>query len=332
MATSLPQVNKDFVNNLKNGKYKGNMLRDNIRDSIQMQIMSHNIIISTFDKFDSSDAQVNVYEAIQKRLKDKTSKGEGVSIYKKYITGLEGAAAAAEKKKPLSTVLKTSELFVTILESASKELNNILTEKTVNVHSMKLSQAILIGVLEESKLVAKASNYMLGFILNDFIAVINKQPKYKTIFLYANVKNYSSIVSKIFLKSGAYAFLQNIKKLKSTNTDILLLNDKDQSNLKYVENDKMSNVKGLSEYINYFVAVPNPFRWFGGVVNRIQNTIYKHRVSEREYLEAQIELYKLQLSGASKDDPESIKLQKVIKIYEDELSRISRDIEKYETE
>ena len=332
MAMSLPKVNKEFSDNLKAGNYKGNMIRDNIKDDIEMQIMSHNIMISSFNKFKSTNGQVDMYKAMTDRLKDKSSRGTGVSFYRKYVNKLEGPAAIAEKNKPLSTLLASSESFVGILELANKELDSIMVDKTINVHNMKLSHAILLGVLKESKIVSKAFQFMIGFIMNDFIDVISKPPKYKTTFLDIHLKNTSEIVNMLFLKTGPFAFLQNIKKLKATNTDILLLNKEDQSNLKYVENDKLSNVRGLTEYMNYFVAVPNPFRFFGGVMNRIQNTIYKHKVNEREYLDAQIELYKLQLSGASENDPESIKLQKVIKVYEDELSRISRDIAKYEKE
>ena len=326
MAQSLSMVNKEFVSNLKKGLYEGNIPKGNIKDDIQLCINSHNVVISIFDKLESSSNTPSLMNSIRKNLKDKTTV---VPVYNKYMNALSGRAKIIEEKSQLLTIKRTNVILVELLKELNKNIDELIKTKSLNIHNTKISHVMVLGILEESKICAQYSILLTNMVLNSNIKVITNPPKYKTEYLKDNNKRVATTVSNIFMKTGIFNFLTNIKNLKSTNTDVLLLNDDDQSNLEYVAN----NSNGTSGEVSRLVALPlllNPFRWFGILFARASRSRYEKNVESKEWLEAQIQLLKLQLDGVPPDDKRAIQLQKIIKAYEDMLSKRNRDIAKYQ--
>ena len=326
MAQSLSVLNKTFISNLKNNLYEGNIPKSNIKDDIQLCISGHNVVISIFDKLEEKARGVSLIKTLRTEIKNKDIT---VPQYNKYVNGLKGRALLIEEKTPLVTIKKANEIFIDLLKELNKNLGELVKTNTLNIHNTKISHVILLGLLEESKIISQYSMLLTNMVLNNKLKVVTNPPKYKLEYLKEYTTRVSTTISNIFMKTDIFNFLNTIKQLKSTNTDILLLNDDDQSNLTYVASDAVINNKNIARLI-ILPVIMSPFRVMGSLYARVGKDRYDKNVEAKEWLEAQIQLLRLELDGVSSDDKNALKLQKIIRAYEDMLSKRNRDIARYQ--
>jgi len=325
---SLNTVNKKFIDKYKEGLLNGTITKSNIKEDIGTRINFHRLVISTYEKLDEPFEGSSIIKEIKKRLKTPGVGGEGEKIYKALLNKLDRKPQAAEGNSPLSSVMEINKIFVNLLDTFHSKIDTLIPVKTINIHNLKLSYIVLLGLLDESRIISTFSTYLINLILNDKIEAIIKQPKYKSFFLKGNLDEFARMVNDIFNNTGPVSFFQTIAKMKALNTDYLLLNSDDKSNLDYVSTGP--DTKGLVQYLDFFVAVPNPFKVLGSGWNRMQNFFYNIQVEERDWLDSQIELYKLQMADIPDDDPRIIQLKKVIKAYEEMISKRKREIAAFE--
>jgi hypothetical protein len=139
----------------------------------------------------------------------------------------------------------------------------------------------------------------------------------------------ANIVSRCYAKVGSYNFDAIIADMRAKTQDVPIVGEGNENNLVHV------NAKGFFNPVSAVLGAGiGIIRWFfssiGDGMAAMQNSKNMDRKKSRDYMENRAEYLKMKLEGVSKDDPEYIRLGKIIAKYEDMINKEDRKIKEYE--
>ena len=217
--------------------------------------------------------------------------------------------------------------FLEIIEKVTSDFNKIFDGKEVRIENVTLGQFAVFGMMEQASIFAKYCSYLMDMVSHDVLAhdsksELSNMPQYKPVF----VNKHSDLVYELAreLKTGYINYLNDIKKVVNSSSNVKLINNAGESNLGMVDADEHHN--------NFFIrnATFNPFFIIGETWVVVRHWMFQRTVKEREYLDSHIALLKLELDGQDPDSPEYQHHVKVIDAYNKMLAELDEKISKYE--
>ena len=86
---------------------------------------------------------------------------------------------------------------------------------------------------------------------------------------------------------------------------------------------------GTNRLITSGVGGLNIFRWLGEAWNNLKHATYQRQCNTKEWMETHVQLLKQELSGKDPNDPEYIRLAKIVKNYDDLINDADKKINDY---
>ena len=313
----------------KSNSSKNKISKDKIVTLIQYQCEE----LATIQKILTSIDPKNMdeFERIYNDIKFDSKNKDDVSFIIPYLKKKYSFKVQAYEKKHL--FYAQAKIAETILKLHKENLKNfkvIMEEDEVILEDSKVSLTIFFGFLHEVNLFIKFTNFLYAHFAKSITSLELYPIRYQAEYLQKNVEPYVNFVNSVVIKEASTtSFVTEIQNLKKKQKDYFLQKGSSLFTSFLRENDLDTTDKG------YLVKGITGFNLVGRMLetwDEYQHTKYLERKATKEWLENQQALLIMQLQGVSKDDPEYIRLEKIIKSYEDKIAYYERKIKEYEEE
>ena len=313
----------------KSNSSKNKISKDKVVTLIQYQCEE----LATIQKILTSIDPKNMdeFERIYNDIKFDSKNKDDVSFIIPYLKKKYSFKVQAYEKKHL--FYAQAKIAETILKLHKENLKNfkvIMEEDEVILEDSKVSLTIFFGFLHEVNLFIKFTNFLYAHFAKSITSLELYPIRYQAEYLQKNVEPYVNFVNSVVIKEASTtSFVTEIQNLKKKQKDYFLQKGSSLFTSFLRENDLDTTDK------SYLVKGITGFNLVGRMLetwDEYQHTKYLERKATKEWLENQQALLIMQLQGVSKDDPEYIRLEKIIKSYEDKIAYYERKIKEYEEE
>lgn len=303
--------------------FKKHFSRDDLNTYLEFLISSHSTISNVLESF-TSKYQI----AMALKMKDKAFvKQYNLSGYIDYKKRLVGAAAKKEAAGFISSLEYANKEYQSVLESIQDNLDKYFTNDKINLFNTRISHVVLIGVMYQSELLTKYIKYMLSYISLTLSGNSSDLPKYREVFMYTNVSAIAKIVNSIYKGAGAKDYKGMLKNIKVNAADFNLLSESNVIQVNKADHLKLSDDSRRVMTMGIFGLTV--FRSLGESVNIMSKWLHTERVIEQEWLKAHTTLLMYKLNDMDEEDPEYIKLSRIVMRYEATINKQQRKIDKY---
>jgi len=316
-----------LVDFFKSNSSKNKISKDRIISLIQYQCEE----LSTIYKILTSIEPKNMdeFEKIYNDIKFDSKNRDDVSfiipyLKKKYSFKIQ----SYEKKHLFFAQAKIAETILKLHKENLKNFKVIMEEDEIILEDSKVSLTIFFGFLHEVNLFIKYTNFLYSHFAKSITSLELYPIRYQAEYLQKNVEPYVNFVNSVIIKE-ATSFVTEIQRLKKNQKDYFLQKGSNFFTSFLRENDlDVTNKSYLIKGISGFNIVGRMLETW----DEYQHTKYLERKATKEWLENQQALLLMQIQGISKDDPEYVRLEKIIKSYEDKIAYYERKIKEYEEE
>ena len=312
----------------KSNSSKNKISKDKIVTLIQYQCEE----LATIQKILTSIDPKNMdeFERIYNDIKFDSKNKDDVSFIIPYLKKKYSFKVQAYEKKYLFYVqAKIAETILKLHKENLKNFKVIMEEDEILLADSKVSLTIFFGFLHEVNLFIKFTNFLYAHFAKAITSLELYPIRYQAEYLQKNVEPYVNFINSVVIKEATTSFVTEIQNLKKKQKDYFLQKGSSLFTSFLRDNDLDTTDKG------YLVKGITGFNLVGRMLetwDEYQHTKYLERKATKEWLENQQALLIMQLQGVSKDDPEYIRLEKIIKSYEDKIAYYERKIKEYEEE
>ena len=309
-------ISKVTVNKLKS------LSTAELMSYLELLITEHKTFVNTLDMMSKNDTA-----AFTNMFKEKA-----VSKAKQYfsIVGkLESRAKEIEATSVLGSFKIAAQGYLKRLDEIKNVMRELYDTKVVNVYTTKMSQVLIYGYMGEAQLIADANLYLFDLVSSTIIDDLPEPPKYRLEFLVDHRDFIAYCINKVCNRATDVSVLANVKELANTNTDVLIVDDNNNSNVKYLSPDYSTSLIGN---VRSFINLPNPFRLIGEIWNVYKRAQISKRETEKEWMEAHVALLRLEMADIPHDSKEYMKLVKIIENYENMINKYDKMLNEYYNE
>ena len=316
-------LNKKFngtdVNKSLNKENVENLLSDNI----EMHANTAKILSALSDKEINNLYNDTIKVALKKTnspLKD---------VYDTFVSKLKGTAQTTERKRFFGALQAANEAYAKALTKIVAELDKIFDKEETEVHTARLSQFAIVGILKSSDALIAFTVYLYAFLTRVAIDGGEGIPKYRQVAITDNLMDVVKTVNEILDKKGIEKLIGDITYAKSRGLDVQVSSFSNDFDF-----DRNITTVGFGQtFMDCLANVLYCLNIFAHISNAIDNYRIKKNKRNREikeWLEQHVALLRLELANKDKNDPEYAKLIKIIKAYDEEIADYDQAINEFE--
>lgn len=258
---------------------------------------------------------------------------EVLRIVEHYRFGLKDKAKTMEEANPFSTVAYTASVYLDILNDVEKNLSRVLQERDrgagITLKNVKVTTSAFLGILEGAKRFSDFAFHLLGFVTYIVTDERVKYPGYRIKKMQDNVSYASSIASQLCNKRGLFYFVQQAKKIKTKGFDMRLYDEGETSGT----NMDGFIVGGLPDsfmqLLTLFLRAINIFAWAPEKFEKYRFALHKRREQRREWFKTRLQIAKMRIDKTPDTDPDYIQSVKIAIAYDQQITRLDKDINQY---
>lgn len=195
------------------------------------------------------------------------------------------------------------------------------------VGETRVTQGVVLGVLETAKMFSRYNMYMIATISHITAGTVKQMPNYMTKYLVQNVDNYVSVVNSICSSTGKHSVMNDIAGIKKSGLDLRMYSDK-TTNVA-LQSRMLTEVLGIENiFVTMFNIAIMPIALIGEVYIDMRHSYYADMADQKKWLEMHIASMRLNMS----DKPHGIeanKAHKAISYYEDRVAKIDKKLDEY---
>jgi hypothetical protein len=304
------------------GKYKI-LKRSDIEELININIERSNVTVEMVNQILSDDFDI-IYKDFKKNLSNYPKVKD---YYKLFLDKLNAKSKDLEKRKILGSLVYTSAIITKLLLEVQKNIKLIIEEDEISINEIRLSHLSLLGLIKEASTVSEWLYQLFSLFIiisnNDKFDAIN----YRIDILDKYLSNVVPIVNEIVITGSTFSLFKSILEKRKK------------------DNDPLVNINHSSEHLKSLktTGLLYDFLYVTGIV-RVLGSLFKYGQYEledylyqeyqknkymKEWLQSVIANHKMTLMQLDENDPEYIRIQKVIESYDNMLTDVERKIQDY---
>jgi hypothetical protein len=316
-------LNEKFNEKMANKMLSKENIENLLTDNIELHANTAKILGTLSDKDINKLYNDTVKVALKKSdspLKD---------VYDTFVSKLKGTAQIAERKRFFGALQAANEAYAKALGKIVDEIDTIFDKDETEIHSARLSQLAVMGVLKSSDTLVSFTVYLYAFLTR--VAVDNGEgiPKYRQVAITDNVETVAKTVNDILDKKGIEKLVGDIKYAKSKGLDVKVASFSEQFDF-----DRNITTMGFGQtFMDCLANVLHCLNIFVHISNMIDDYRLKKNKRNREikeWLEQHVAILRLEVANKDKNDPEYARLIKIIKAYDEEIAEYEQAINEFE--
>lgn len=331
MAVTLKSINRSIRRLLKKGAGTNIIEKKDVLRSIDTEKAS---LLAFADGADNlGDKHCRQFRQAVLEMAQDSKKNPGCAAYSKYLGRLNDKARKYESDNPMRSIPRTARNLAKVLDSMYKTVDKEFQDKT-NLHTCRTSHAVILGTLQTCRIfsftVCYLQNRMIWELtrLGDGESAYPEPPKYRIEYVETHLNSVISVVNKSILGTGPVAFRHSLEELARMNHDIPLVNDNGEPNTQFFQITDVS--EGTANLM--MEGFDNPIFIAGSIFVQWKNARMRRLEQEREWIINNIALLRMKLDDMDKDDPEYVRLAKIIARYDTMITKIDRKLSDYHSD
>lgn len=315
-------------------KFK-NISEESVRAQIEDAKWALNAFQSVFGMMSEKQFAM-LYEKVTARLNQEANVVKSIGrptadILLDLPKQLKGSARSAGLYKSINLSTKSLIKMLDVFEEHIPEI--IGKDKTVTMKDFKISHTVFFGALESVNMFNDFNGYLIALLSHTLMmppSGSSSLPKYMGEFLVSNGMNYLDLVNKMTDSSGSSDIINTILDLKKKGMDVQVASD-DRTKHHLVLTTAMVGsflLKAVPVIVAFWLSMGGIAR-IGEMYIDIRHQYYERLKERKKWLEGHIANIKMILENIDPNDPEYVKLQKVIAFYDDEVAKLDKKIKAY---
>ena len=227
----------------------------------------------------------------------------------------------------IDSIKFATKVMLTALNDLSENVGSLLTDKNqVTIKDVQISHGLFLGVLEAARIFSLFNGYLFATLSNIVSASDGEidMPKYMAKYLGDHGETYIDLINQLCNNSGRYSVINEITSIKGHGLDFKF------SAAAKVQSHLIFDVLGLENiFLSIFNIMLRPIAMLGEVYIDIRHSYYESIQEKKKWLEAHTALMKMELENINHDDPEYIKMKKIIAFYDDKIAGMDKELTKY---
>lgn len=254
-------------------------------------------------------------------------KKRGCSTYHMLRDRMLSGASAIERKSVFAVFEMAITNYIQLLNLFEKDLDKLFANNVISIHNVRLSHVAILGVIGNAGLLAEYIPFLFGAMMYDLDG--SKElvvPPYRYAFLETHLEQVVGLLNNVTVRQGDTAILKEIGTLKQKNTDVVVVNDKNEVNAGLI--GIAMNGFNINSMLRPGFINLNVFQWRGEIWNRWRDNRYRNIENRKIWLETHIALLKMKLDNTSDVETKN-QLKKIVSNYDAMLSKLDADISDY---
>ena len=320
MANPIDKLDAAISEQLKGGGSIGSMTKDQFLDYIDVVSGAVKNNLKFFTELGPSEKKMKEY------LKAKPGdQRKSIAFYNAIYKEMQYAAKKAMDERFLGAFADTLASFAVILDEIAKNVDEIFQNKSINLFNSKVSHAAVIGMIVDAEMFGKFIDWYITLFMSEVVAGLPRLLPYQMKYLEEAVKVVPALINRIINGRSGSNFINNVLNYKNGGSDVLLVNGNNQSNAKFAKvagGVTDADIEAGARGIGIFKKIGD---WFV----TIKDEKMRRLRSERDLMQARVQLLKLELDGVDPESPEYKKQLKIIENYTAIIARIDQKLDKY---
>ncbi len=264
---------------------------------------------------------------------DSNKNMKSVKSYTGFMNSLKGTANKDANTDIFKVLETTIDGYINVMNQIETNFDSLFDGQVLTLQNTKVSQVVIFGIMRDSDILTNYVSCILNAIVTDMTnGMLSPVPKYRFAYLSKFSSDISRMVSDVYMdapvfKKGGKGLVDIvIKDLKKNNMDINIMTSNNGNTLEMTGTDKM-NGSAKQSFIGGLFGI-DIFKSIGETWNAFRHKSYLKRKSEKEWMESQVALLALELEETT-DEIRKAKLAKIIENYNQQLSKLDRQIQEY---
>lgn len=302
--------------------------KSDIETLINNNISDHQKIVDVLSLMSDSDMKKWMNEKVKPNLPSANSKLK--NEYNLYFSELNGKALKSERDRPLGALLDSNDKYIKILKEINKNIDHLLETESMTIFDCRMSHVAVLGLLRQSYQVLNYTVYMYTFLVKVGSGKEGLLPKYREAYINKHHKEVIKNINNLLNKDMNYSFLREVDTLRTKNADLVLgaTGRFDFHNISVISNYSIS----FLDNILTFLSCLNIFGAAMDLYDDYINARHERNKEMKEWLENHVSLMRMDLNGMDPSSPEYNKTLKIIEVYENDISELDREINKFEND
>lgn len=311
------------VEALTNNKLKGRVItRDKLVDYIHQQSSMLYGVRNWIERIDPRTREK--LASLMKR--DAKRNVSGLGAYAKFKKLLNPKAFADSEKLALEELSRTLYVYGDAMDYLESQITTLFPEKIISIMNMTPKTLALFGVLD---LVERLSTFtqLLFHTMATVYADNKKTTPYVQQQLMMNYEYTAALVNNVYdttVEIDLVNMIANISEVAGTSN---IINSDMKVNVTNFGKIRLRGIEAVAmkNAINNFSSIFLPL-W--ELINLLKHNKEKRNAETLEWLQAQVELLNKKMEGMDENDPEYIRLKKIVDKYNDIIAKRMRKEEK----
>lgn len=274
-----------------------------------------------------SDKQLNkIFVIVEHRLKfepNVVKSAHHIDLFINQIPKeLKGRAKSLGFFKSLDM---TSKQLLKLLDKMDEHVPMLVTGKEgILINDMQISHAVFFGMLETIKAYYTINSYLLAIFSH--IATMPKQgntaiARYMVDYIFKHQELFFDTIDQMCNQNGDLLMTQ-VANIKKQGMDFRLTAPNAMTNRLATTTIV---VLSLSTFVASFLAIP----YIGEKYVEFRYKWFEYLKEQKKWLEHHVANLKLAAEDTDPNDPEYVKLQKIIMYYDDKIAELDKKIQKF---
>ena len=260
--------------------------------------------------------------------KNSTSQAmQSIKIYNAIYAGLTSAGQKAMKDRFLGAFVDTLAGLTAILNEVVNNIDALYSEKVITIYNTKVSQVAVLGMIHSSRVFSTFVTNYIAQMMSDRSASLFKPAAYVTEELKDDLPAVIGLINRVIGGQLSKSFVKAIIKYRASGVDTSIVNQDNKVTVQFArvnndvtDSDIMAGAKGL-------IGIS---KWIGDLFVDIADLRLRLLRSQREQLQARVQLLQLELDGSDENSAEYKHQVDIIKNYQKLIDRLNQKLAKYE--
>jgi hypothetical protein len=304
--------------------------RNDLYKTIEFAIDMHKKMNMTFQIL-SKDELFVLKDRFQATLAKKPNTAVtkiSLKLVNAYFDNLGTTAKHIDKSfGPFYSLNKASTETVNILNKIKVRFNEFFSDQFLTLNEVRLSTLSIINFIMLAEVTCACSEYLFSIILdtiNDY-----PSPQYRYRYLEKYMGTLMKWLNDVLEHQGIFNVVANMDNMKREGSDALIASGYKVYNFAFVT--KIGSVlKSFFKTDNFSPAKGiGLFRRVGELWDNYLHEKYKKNQNRLEWMQSRISLFKAQMAGMNTDSAEYHKLNKIVEVYDTEITKLDKKIQSY---
>lgn len=312
---------------------------DDLHTRMMMLQDSLQFLLDDLNKDNSFTKVFRVYAQNYKAnlVTERTHGSQFVTWYAGFLKDLNTDLRKEESQCMLGSFVATMTLIQGDLDEALKTFkgpSSVFVGYTGHEHDVTMSHAVTISYLIMSETIYDAFMSALHLIQTK---MQETPPRYHLERLNKSASVISGF-SMMLRTRGRSTLFSHIQSIRQKNKDHLIINASGATIDEYIQVSDLTHLEqtylmGFADVLWKIPRLLNPlayYYWIGSHFISSANRRHERRKADLKWAKARITVLAMELDGKDPSDPEYIKIKKICDYYEDMVTRLDQQIQRYE--